>query len=1255
LVTSTKEKTNVISVLHVDDDLSLLEISKQILMDMGAFKIDHACSVDEAFNKLANENYDVVVSDYEMPTKNGLQFLKELREQKNDVPFILFTGKGREEVIINALNLGVDRYINKNGDPETVYFELAHAIDVTVEQERSKSKIVFLKEFGERVIDSISDALIAIDPIDYTIIGANKAALNQLKLVKEELIGKTCYEATHHTLMPCASSQNGCPLEETLKTGKPSVLVHQHFDQNKKPIDVEVAVHPVKDKNGKIVQIIHISKEINQCNNIAKEKIRESAEVNKILDGIGDLLFVMDRNRVITRVNKSTCDVLKKKPEDLIGKYCYEVVHGTKEPWPNCPAGKTFETKQTNTVEINDPKLGLPLLITTSPILDEKGELVQCVHIAKDITEQKKTEHAANASLKRYQSFIEVTGELGWITNSAGEVLEDIPSFRNFTCQTYDEVKGWGWAKAVHPEDLEHATQAWQAAIASKTKYEVEYRLRRFDGVYRNFMARGAPIIEDGKIREWVGTCIDITERKEAEKKLEKLKEFDERIIDSLDDALLVIDPDDYKIISANEVALKQLKLKKEELIGKTCYETIHHSLTPCNSSEYICPIQRVLETKETTTVEHKHFDENNSERIVEVSARLVKNPEGKTVVIHVAKDITERKQMETRIREAEKRYRTLFDKAPVGILIFDPETAIPVEFNEIAHQQLGYSREEFAKLRISDYKAEETPVEMRARVEKILREGIVELETKHRTKNGEIRDVIVTSQAIELSGKKFAHSIYRDITETKKMENALMESEAKYRQLVELAQEGVWALDNDRRTVFVNPHMAKMLGYSESEMIGKNLVTFLGKPDSDLALYNLEECKLGNQGQCEFEFNQKDGTHMYANIAASSIQDDAGNSIGTLALVSDITKRKKAEESLKKSEQKYREFANSLPEIVFEADDKGKITFVNNQVVEIIGYSKDELQQMNVFEFLIPEDRKPALENIQKRILGEKSSGTEFMFLRKGGDTFPGLVFSEKIILADGKVGLRGVIVNISQRKKAEEQLKESRERIELMNEKLRVVGSLTRHDVRNKLSAVTGYAYILKKKHTDQADIVDGLGKMEQAVKETVKIFDFAKMYEQLGAEELTPIDVEAKINEACTLFSGTLPTIVNECHGLTVLADSFLRQLFYNFIDNTRKYGKKTTTIRVHFEKVDQDSLKLVYEDDGVGVPLENKPSLFKEGFSTGGSTGFGLFLTKKMMDVYGWKIEENGESGKGAKFTLTIPKLNKHEKENYRIVP
>jgi signal transduction histidine kinase len=222
-------------------------------------------------------------------------------------------------------------------------------------------------------------------------------------------------------------------------------------------------------------------------------------------------------------------------------------------------------------------------------------------------------------------------------------------------------------------------------------------------------------------------------------------------------------------------------------------------------------------------------------------------------------------------------------------------------------------------------------------------------------------------------------------------------------------------------------------------------------------------------------------------------------------------------------------------------------------------------------------------------------------------------------------------------------------------VNEKLGVVGGLTRHDVRNKLSAVTGNAYLLKKKHADQADIVDGLGKMELAVKEIGVIFDFARMYEQIGVEELTFINVRETLTEALGLFSGSLNVkVINDCNGLTLLADSFLRQLFFNLIDNSLKHGKTVTTIRVSYEKVNQDSLRLIYEDDGVGVPVDNKLKLFKIGFSTGGSSGYGLYLIRRMIDVYGWVIEENGEPGMGAKFTITIPKSNPNRKENFRII-
>ena len=139
---SLTDKKSVIRVLHVDDDLCLLETSKMILCEENNFEIDDATSVSEALKKMELQKYDAVISDFEMPVKNGLDFLKELRDQRNDIPFILFTGKGREEVVVEALNLGADRYINKNGSPQTVYCELADAINKSVERKKSRQLLI---------------------------------------------------------------------------------------------------------------------------------------------------------------------------------------------------------------------------------------------------------------------------------------------------------------------------------------------------------------------------------------------------------------------------------------------------------------------------------------------------------------------------------------------------------------------------------------------------------------------------------------------------------------------------------------------------------------------------------------------------------------------------------------------------------------------------------------------------------------------------------------------------------------------------------------------------------------------------------------------------------------------------------------------------------------------------------------------------------------------------------------------------------
>ena len=336
------------------------------------------------------------------------------------------------------------------------------------------------------------------------------------------------------------------------------------------------------------------------------------------------------------------------------------------------------------------------------------------------------------------------------------------------------------------------------------------------------------------------------------------------------------------------------------------------------------------------------------------------------------------------------------------------------------------------------------------------------------------------------------------------------------------------------------------------------------------------------------------------------------------------------------------------IGQAVMMVDTDRKICFWNKASEKLYGWTKEEVLGHEVETLGEISSKEDEESNLKKLMTGESWS-TELLVQRKDGSFVPVIANRTPVFDYTGAyVGSTTVATDITEQKQIErdmtialESLSTSLDKIQELNEKLRVVGGLTRHDVRNKLSTVTGYSYLLRKKHVDLVDVVDGHEKMTQAVDDSMKIFDFAKAYEQLGVEELVDVDVEKVVGQAIELFSSLPFKVANDCLGLTVRADSLLRQLVYNFIDNTRKYGQKTTIARVHYEKLSSGDLQLIYEDDGMGISTENKKQLFKQGFSTGGSTGFGLFLSMKMIEVYGWTITEVGEYGKGAKFAITIP--------------
>lgn len=337
------------------------------------------------------------------------------------------------------------------------------------------------------------------------------------------------------------------------------------------------------------------------------------------------------------------------------------------------------------------------------------------------------------------------------------------------------------------------------------------------------------------------------------------------------------------------------------------------------------------------------------------------------------------------------------------------------------------------------------------------------------------------------------------------------------------------------------------------------------------------------------------------------------------------------------------------IGQAVMLVDANRKISFWNTTAETLFGYTKTEATGKDLVEVLAGADAKDEFDCFSTWLNSDKTVTKEYLAQKKDSALVPILVNCSPIF--DGNGGYLGsalTAIDITGQKIIEkdmtialEYLSANIDKIEELNEKLKVVGSLTRHDVRNKLNSVTGYTYILKKRHYDLADVVEGLDKMSQAVNDSMKIFEIASTYEQVGMEALSDVDVGKAVDVAVEMFPGLPFKVVNDCHGLIVHADSLLTQLLFNFIDNTRKYGKITKNVWIHYKATSSGDLQLIYEDDGVGIPETHKAQLFKQGFTTGGSTGFGLFLSKKIIQVYGWTIREEGTAGKGTKIVMTIP--------------
>ena len=326
----------------------------------------------------------------------------------------------------------------------------------------------------------------------------------------------------------------------------------------------------------------------------------------------------------------------------------------------------------------------------------------------------------------------------------------------------------------------------------------------------------------------------------------------------------------------------------------------------------------------------------------------------------------SERKQAEEALRDTETRYRLLFEHSPDGILIIDPATARPLEFNETAHRQLGYSREEFSGLSISDLEAAETPEETRSHIAHVIHDGRDDFETRQRTRQGEIRNVHVTAQNTDIFGKPVYHCIWRDITAHKRAEEALMENKALYRLLAEHMTDIVWMMNLDLNVTWLSPSAMKARGFSVDEIAALPLdrqltpeslgkaVNWLGK------LMRLEKDGLISEPDGilsrELEFYCKDGRTIVLDCTFQFIRDEQGKATGILAEGKDITERKRAEEKLLRTLESLRKAFGATVQVMVSAVEVRDPYTAGHQV------RSADLARAIAMEMELPQDKIDAI-----------------------------------------------------------------------------------------------------------------------------------------------------------------------------------------------------------------------------------------------------------------------------------------------------
>jgi PAS domain S-box-containing protein len=1009
-----------------------------------------------------------------------------------------------------------------------------------------------------------------------------------------------------------------------------------------------------------------------ELHHVQNEKLRALNLLSSIANTSTDAIYAKDMNGCYLLFNQQAEVYTGKDKQDVIGRddsFIYPADEAIKIMNVDREIMDSGSIRTTH--DLLTTRVGvLDFLTTKGPLRDDKGEIFGVFGISRDITEIQQVQEELMRKESRIQALFDTIPDLVWLKDSQGVYLACNPAFEKFFGAKEAEIVGKTDYDFVDKDLADSFTQRDREAIsAGRAKVNREEVTFACDGHDALLLTTKTPFYgEDGELIGVLGLAKDMTSQSKIEEALRESETRYKELIDNMSDGVAVYMPikggQDFIFKEYNKSAERIGRHRREDVVGKLLSE-VFPEVEKLGLPDVL---RRVWDTGNAEYFPAATYEDQRVKLWVE--NYIYKLPGGELVAVF--NDITERVLAETALKESEEKYRLLVENQTDLVVKVDLQGRFEFVspsycrlFGKLESELIGRN---FMPL-VHEDDRQSTEEAMKALYEPPYTDYH---EQRAMTANGWRWLGWIDTSVFDESGKMVSIiGVGRDISERKKTEKALSDSESRLNEAQRVARIGSWHLDLTTNHLEWSDEVFRIFEIDGSRFAAsyEGFIELVHPDDRDMVSQAFNE---SIENRTKYDITHRlimhDGRIKYVHELCDTSYADDGRPLSSTGTVQDVTDRVEAMRVLQSTQERYRAVVEDTPVMICRYLPDGEITFANKAYCDYFDRTLDEIVGIKFLTLLPVNDRRPVMRNLEKLTQDAPVRSHEHQVIDRNGQLRWHRWSNRALFNSDGvKTSYQAIGEDITEKKLAELEVlrlnRELEQRVEQRTEELATANRelesfvySVSHDLRAPLRAVSGFTEILSSRHKQELNeegqhyldnVLDASERMGTLIEDLLQYSRTGR-----GALVMRPVDLRSVISGVKATFAEQIASSQAqlEIDGelATPMGDvTLLGQIFSNLLENALIYKQSGQVPKVTITSaVEGDVVKLIVKDNGIGIAPEFHNKIFQvfqrlHSQDKYPGTGIGLAIVAKAVRMMDGQIEVESALGEGSQFIITLP--------------